>query len=31
VIDFNAAIEKGFIKLTGELKEEYAREYGEGL
>lgn len=27
VIDFNKAIEGGFVKMTDELLEEYSKEY----
>ena len=29
VIDFKKAIEKGFVRMTDELLNEYAREYEE--
>lgn len=30
VIDFKKAIEKGFVKMTSELMDEYAKEYEQG-
>ena len=30
IIDFKKAIENGFIRMTDELLDEYAKEYEEG-